>query len=272
MPKFSDRLKLEENATRTIAFTAGELETLREKAENASLSTESLRARHAFSSLRTLIDETLKKRSGVAAIPVSVRLYQLKITLRNIEPAIWRRIQIRDCVLERLHSHIQTSMGWKNSHLYNFKIDGERYSEPSYAMFGDEPVSTLDSTSVQISDIVPTSGKPFMFEYQYDFGDSWYHDILFEGCLTSKKGHRYPICVEGERCCPPEDVGDVSGYRRFLDIIMDPKDGRRVDLLRWSEKFDPEKFDKDFATRRMQRGIKSFEQHVLDQQDKKDWS
>ncbi len=32
--------------------------------------------------------------------------------------------------------------------------------------------------------------------YEYDFGDSWWHDILFEGCLRAERGRRYPVCLE----------------------------------------------------------------------------
>ena len=48
----------------------------------------------------------------IADIPASERLYQCKITLKDIQPLIWRRIQVKDCTLEKLHEHIQTAMGW----------------------------------------------------------------------------------------------------------------------------------------------------------------
>ena len=39
-------------------------------------------------------------------------LYQFKITLLDIKPAIWRRIQVPDCTLDELHEHIQAAFGW----------------------------------------------------------------------------------------------------------------------------------------------------------------
>ena len=64
---------------------------------------------------------------------------------------------------------------------------------------------------------MPRTGKRFGFEYQYDFGDSWKHEILFEGMVRAEPGGRYPLCLEGARACPPEDVGGVWGYQAFLE-------------------------------------------------------
>jgi len=57
-------------------------------------------------------------------------LYQFKISLLDIKPPIWRRIQVWDCTLEKLHEHIQTAMGWTNSHLHQFKIDDQLHGDP----------------------------------------------------------------------------------------------------------------------------------------------
>jgi len=57
-------------------------------------------------------------------------LYQFKITLLDIEPAIWRRIQVPDCTLTDLHEYIQAAFGWENYHLHQFEIDGVTYREP----------------------------------------------------------------------------------------------------------------------------------------------
>ncbi len=57
--------------------------------------------------------------------------YQLKITLKNVKPAIWRRFVVpADIPLPDLHLIIQTVMGWYNSHLHQFIIDDEFYTEP----------------------------------------------------------------------------------------------------------------------------------------------
>jgi len=109
---------------------------------------------------------------------------------------------------------------------------------------------------MMLSKILPKSGKRFHFEYEYDFGDSWWHQVLFEGCLSVEPGQRYPLCLEGERACPPEDVGGTSGYEEFLVSIADPDDDRHQERLEWiGGSFDPENFDPEKATKRMRRGL-----------------
>ena len=123
------------------------------------------------------------------------------------------------------------------------------------------------STTVQefidvtkISEIIPKDGKRFQFTYEYDFGDDWQHEVIFEGCLRAEKGGRYPVCVEGERACPPEDVGGVWGYVEFLEAIADPKHEEHERMLEWAGEFDAEKFNAGKATKLMRRGLPDWRQ------------
>ena len=209
-------------------------------------------------SLRHIIDATTKvieESQGIGSIPVVERLYQFKITLNESNPPIWRRIQVKNCTLDKLHEHIQTAMGWTNSHLHQFKIEGERYGDPELLDDGFEDFDCVDSTVTKISDIVPKEGKQIAFVYEYDFGDCWEHEVLFEGCLRAEKGHRYPLCVEGERSCPPEDVGGVWGYTEFLEALADPKHEQHDEFVEWAGPFDPEEFDAAKSTKIMRRGL-----------------
>ena len=179
--------------------------------------------------------------------------FQLKITLLGSEPAIWRRIQIEDCTLDKLHEDIQTSMGWTNSHLHQFEINGERYGDPELIDDGFDDSECVDSTKTMLSEIVPKSGKRFVFKYEYDFGDGWVHEVLFEGCPSPEKGKKYPICLEGERACPPEDIGGVLGYAEYLEALADPSHEQHSEFLDWRGQFDPEDFDAAKVTREMKR-------------------
>ena len=151
-------------------------------------------------------------------------------------------------------------MGWTNSHLHQFEIDGKRYGDPQLIDDGFEDFECVDSTVTKISEIIPKNGKRFQFLYEYDFGDGWEHEVLFEGCLPTTIGTRYPVCIEGERACPPEDVGGVGGYAEYLQILADKNDDRHEEMLRWRGKFDPEKFDAVKATKRMRRGLPDWRQ------------
>jgi hypothetical protein len=184
------------------------------------------------------------------------RLYQFKITLLRMEPPIWRRIQVPDCTLDKLHEHIQTAMGWTNSHLHEFKIHGERYADPD--LLGDDfaDFPCHDSRTTLLREILPRTKKHFAFTYEYDFGDSWRHEVVFESQLTSHPQKKYPRCVAGERACPPEDCGGVQGYGNFLVAIRDPQHPEHQAILNWHRgPFDPEKFHALAATRAMQKGL-----------------
>src|SRR4051794_6858769 len=136
-------------------------------------------------------------------------VYQFKITLTDTDPPIWRRIQVGDCTLDKLHEHIQTAMGWTNSHMHHFRIDSTLYGDPRLLAETFGELRYKDSTTTRLSDILPEGGQRSRFEYEYDFGDGWLHEVLFEGRLRAEPGKRHPLCLEGERACPPEDVGGV---------------------------------------------------------------
>lgn len=192
----------------------------------------------------------------VQELPPVTGFYQFKITLLEIEPPIWRRIQVGDCTLDRLHENIQTSMGWTNSHLHHFRIGTTLYGDPFLMQenFGD--LQYKDSTRTMLSDILPEGGRTFRFQYEYDFGDGWLHEVLFEGRKPAEPGKRYPLCLEGARACPPEDVGGVWGYAEFLAAIHDPDHEEHKGMREWiGRKFDSEAFNAVGATRRMKEGL-----------------
>jgi hypothetical protein len=80
------------------------------------------------------------------------------------------------------------------------------------------------------------------------------NDILFEGCLRAEKGARYPECLEGERACPPEDVGGIYSYAEYLEAIGNPEHEEHEEYLEWRGPFNPEQFDSETVTKRMRRG------------------
>jgi hypothetical protein len=255
-PELSDRLKLDEKPQRTIQFTLAELKAIKEKAVAAVPHANTGMVRNSLRHVIDLTAQAVDHSQGIGVIPASERLYQFKITLLDTQPAIWRRIQVRGCTLDKLHEHIQTAMGWTNSHQHHFRVGQQLYGDPMLMQENFEDMEYEDSTRTKLSAILPKSGHRFAFEYEYDFGDGWRHDVLFEGCLQAEQEKRYPICVEGERACPPEDVGGVWSYQEFLEAISDPENEDRDGLLEWAGgSFDPEAFDAARATKRMRRGL-----------------
>ncbi len=183
-------------------------------------------------------------------------VYQFKITLLDAPRPIWRRIRVKDGTLDKLHEHIQTAMGWTNSHLHHFRIGGTLYGDRLLMAENFGEMGYRDSTTTLLSAILPRDDTPFSFEYEYDFGDGWQHEVLYEGRPTAESGERSPRCLEGEGACPPEDVGGVWGYADFLEAVADPNHEEHDSLLEWAGgKFDPEKFSPTAATRRMKQGL-----------------
>jgi hypothetical protein len=168
----------------------------------------------------------------------AAQVYQLRITLQGIKPPVWRRVQVKDCALPKLHDVIQTCMGWMQSHLHSFDIGGEQYSEPD----PDGAMEAEDERKVKLSQVVARGYAKL--GYTYDFGDSWGHSIEIEKTLPPEPGVRYPRCVEGQRACPPEDCGGSWGYGNFLKAIQDPSHPEHQDMMEWiGGPFDPEAFD-----------------------------
>lgn len=196
-----------------------------------------------------------KSKPSKASKPTDA-LYQFKITLLGITPEIWRRIQVKDCTLDKLHEHIQTAMGWTNSHLHHFYINEERYGDSELLDDGFEEFEGVDSTKTRVSKILPKKNNRFVFMYEYDFGDGWAHEVLFEGCPPVDSKAKYPLCLEGERACPPEDCGGVWGYGDFIKAISDKSHAEHKDMLEWvGGRFDPEEFDPVAATKEMKKGL-----------------
>ena len=186
-------------------------------------------------------------------------VYQFKITLLDIEPPIWRRIQVPDGTLDELHSHIQTAMGWTNSHLHQFEIRGRRYGDPELLEDDWGENDFVDSSKIRLSRLLEKKRRSFRFFYEYDFGDGWRHEIVYEGTQLTEPRVRFPRCVEGARACPPEDVGGPWGYGSCLEAIANPMHERHRELREWiGGRFDPEAFDPAAATKRMRGGLPSW--------------
>lgn len=255
MPNLSDRFLPDAQQPRTLPFTLGVLKEIQQRAQDAIHPAESGMKRNSLRHIVDIATKAIDNAHGIGAIPAVERLYQFKITLNGTKPPIWRRIQVKNCTLDKLHEHIQAAMGWTNSHLHLFEIDKERYGDPELLDDGFADFECIDSTLTKIGDIVPKDGARFGFQYEYDFGDSWEHKVLFEGCARVESGRRYALCVAGARDCPPEDVGGVWGYAEYLEAIADPKHERHEEMLEWGGPFDPDEFDAGEATKRMRRGL-----------------
>ena len=156
------------------------------------------------------------------------RAYLLKIRLLEINPEIWRRFVVPASItLDRLHDVIQIVIGWTDSHLHEFTIGTKTYSE--YLEDLDRERGILEDNRYRLYDLIKRKGRTF--SYLYDFGDYWQHELVLEDshypkmCLS---------CFEGERACPPEDVGGIGGYYEFCDVLLDPTHEEHERYKIWS--------------------------------------
>ena len=194
----------------------------------------------------------MKSKRTTRSLPEkSTKMYQLKIALAHIEPPVWRGLLVRgDANLGFLHAVIQVAMGWTNSHLHQFTIKGKRYSAPETIQdvgLGEEP--DPDEEQAVLMDVLPRAISQFF--YEYDFGDSWEHIITVEKISKPDAScDFYARCLDGGRCCPPEDCGGAWGYEDLIEIINNPKHEEYADIMEWlGGKFDPDAFNKDTVNR-----------------------
>lgn len=177
----------------------------------------------------------------------SNQILQFKITLQDITPPVWRRIQVpAACTFWDLHVAIQDAMGWQDYHLHLFDVtnpqtgQAEHIGIPDDEGFDDE--DTVPGWERRVSDCLSLDHP--RAKYEYDFGDGWQHELLLEEVLPAEEGAAYPRCVAGARACPPEDVGGAWGYEQFLKSIRDPDHEEHEQNLTWvGGAFLPEVFD-----------------------------
>jgi hypothetical protein len=174
---------------------------------------------------------------------MSRQIYQLRITLLDVTPTTWRRVALPGgYTLDRVHRAIQHAMGWQDYHLHSFEIDGSQFGVPD----PDGELDLRDELDVRLDAV---AGKDSRFTYTYDFGDWWEHEVVVETVYPAEPDERYPVCIEGERACPPEDVGGAYGYAQFIEALADPAHPEHDAMHEWiGRRFDPVFFDPDPAT------------------------
>lgn len=141
-----------------------------------------------------------------------VMVYQLKVSLRDISPMIWRRLLVAsDTSIAQLHTILQIAMGWEDIHLHQFRIHDKDYGIARIGgiVFDDDPFQ------VKLSAFKLRAGERFI--YEYDLGDFWQHDIRLERILPLDARKRSPVCSDGAGDCPPEDCGGPLGYMTLLE-------------------------------------------------------
>jgi hypothetical protein len=179
------------------------------------------------------------------------QVYQFRIELRDIEPKIWRVIQVPETyTFWDFHVAIQDAMGWLDCHLHEFTVTDPITRKkviigtPTEEEEGFFIVETIPGWKVMIADGFSKRNKKAY--YCYDFGDDWQHIIKLEKILPKDKEQTYPRCIAGERACPPEDCGSTPGYEEIVDMLKNPEPDNEEyqEMMKWlGGSYDPEYFD-----------------------------
>jgi Plasmid pRiA4b ORF-3-like protein len=188
------------------------------------------------------------RKAPLRVVRAPAQIYQLRIELQYLKPAIWRRVLVPGSIkLSKFHVVILWSMGWQGGHMHEFVIGQTNYGEPDPDFPQVPPVVREDRVTLQ-----QALGSLKTIRYIYDFGDDWEHKIKLEKTLPFDPEMKHPRCIAGQYACPPEDVGGVDAYIDFLDAIRNPAHEEHASMLEWiGGGFDPLTFDLDETNERL---------------------
>ncbi|HUX49367.1 MAG TPA: plasmid pRiA4b ORF-3 family protein [Spirochaetia bacterium] len=167
--------------------------------------------------------------------------YQLKLSLNDMNPPIWRRLLVDPrATLSHLHRVIQVTMDWMGYHLHEFQLGDVIYGPQCLNGGGFGPPARSELT--RISTIL-TRESPRM-RYEYDFGDGWEVLIRLERELEVNRNTRLPKCMGGARHGPLEDSGGPNGYQELVTTLKEPNNRDYKDVREWAPVgFDPDDFE-----------------------------
>jgi len=175
-------------------------------------------------------------------------VHQFLVVLTGTQPLVWRRIQVpQTATYWDLHVAIQDAMGWEDMHLHEFRL-GIPKDGLGIRVGMDEEDDDVDCPLAlgwerELSEDFGRSYERPAMTYHYDFGDDWLHGVIHEGTAMPARPFRYALCLAGERACPPEDCGGLSGFADVLHAVAHPEDADE-DLGAWLPRnYDPAGFD-----------------------------
>jgi hypothetical protein len=134
---------------------------------------------------------------------------QLKTLLRDVHPAVWRRVRLVDSLsVADLHQVIQVLMGWEDDHLHRFRIHGRDYG----ITYIGGPMFAEDASAVPLSRFAFRPGERFL--YEYDFTARWQIEVRVERVIgvAPGAGHQIAFCAGGRGTSPPDNCGGPRAY------------------------------------------------------------
>lgn len=122
---------------------------------------------------------------------------------------IWRRLLVPSAsTLADLHYAIQIAFAWTDYHLHRFRIRGKEYGIPRLG----GPWYSRNARDMRLIDFHFRVNERFL--YEYDFTDSWEHQVRIEQFVPPEQIKPYSVCVGGSRAAPPEDCGGPAAFQQ----------------------------------------------------------
>lgn len=196
--------------------------------------------------------------------------YHIRVKLNDAPVPVWREMLVPSNVsLELLSLLIIEAMGWENCHLHQFTknnvtfMDTASLKESQGWGYGSSRMMH-DTNEITLGNVLKEKGDRMKFEY--DFGDSWNHDIWVKGIRDYDEGEQpQALMLKGKGACPPEDCGGIWGYANLLRISDKKRKTKdEKEQLEWygiEPGFDPE----EFCTEMAQDNFESIWAEVLDE-------
>jgi Plasmid pRiA4b ORF-3-like protein len=200
------------------------------------------------------------------------QIYQLRAVICGISPMIWGRLLVRDAsTVAHLHEVLQIAFGWDDEHLNRFEIRGRVYAvhREGGGLIG------IDARRVRLSELKLRRLERFV--YEYDFGDSWIHDLRLETALPVSPRTMYPTCVAGKCAAPPEDCGGPHAFmanrgyfavrrrRQAIEELDEFEDELDDEFLDSFDDYDPDRFDRRRINRALHKLAAGSYQEALDE-------
>jgi Plasmid pRiA4b ORF-3-like protein len=130
LPALAERLLLDTTNQRTLEFPLAELTQIKRALAGAIRDARGGSRPNSLRLIRESVHAAIERYELDKAATASATIYRFKVALMDCHPPIWRQIEVPDGTLDDLHEHIQTAMGWTNSHLHQFIIDDDCYGDP----------------------------------------------------------------------------------------------------------------------------------------------
>lgn len=174
------------------------------------------------------------------AVDSFIQIATVRMDLKDSDPPIWRVVEVPTSVtLKVLHDIIQVTMGWFDYHLWEMVIGGQTYGLPMDEDWGTAPRKPASRT--RLRDVLQPGVT--RIDYTYDFGDNWEHTLVVSDVRAGNTGTPYPRFIAGERDCPPEDCGGITGFYEMLEARADPDHPDHAEIREWLDGYDPDELD-----------------------------